>query len=57
MIKANLTQENLNEVNMFVNNHLTTTLVEEGLSLPAIAFILQSVTEAVDNAQDQLDNS
>lgn len=50
-----ITQETLDEVNYFMNNGFVPFLSDKGLSFPALAFILQSLITAIDEAQAILD--
>lgn len=50
-----ITQDILDEVNIFINNDLIKILSDRGISFLALAFITQSLVSAVDEAQDQLD--
>lgn len=50
-----ITQELLDEVNIFMNGGLVQLLNDTGMSFPALAFITQSIVSAVDEAQEKLD--
>ena len=54
-MEIEVTQEVLDEVNMFLNNGLIQLLNDTGMSFPALAFITQSIVSAVDEAQEKLD--
>ena len=54
-MEIKITQEILDEVNMFMNNGLVQLLNDIGMSFPALAFITQSIVSAVDEAQEELD--
>ena len=55
-MEIEITQEVLDEVNMFLNNGLVQLLNDTGMSFPALAFITQSIVSAVDKAQEELNN-
>ena len=51
-----ITQELLDEVNMFINTMAVQVLNDDAeLSFSAMAFVLQSIVSAVDEAQEELD--
>ena len=52
-----ITQNLLDEINTFINTRFVSDLNDAGLSFPAIAFILQSVITAIDDAQQKLDKN
>lgn len=52
----NITQDILNEVNIYVNSYLIDCMIDKKMSHSAITFILQTLTDAIDEAQDKLDN-
>ena len=55
-MEIEITQEILDEVNMFINTRAVQVLNDDAeLSFPAMAFVLQSIVSAVDEAQDKLD--
>lgn len=54
-MEIKITQELLDEVNMFLNNGLVQLLNDTGMSFSALAFITQSIVSAVDKAQEELD--
>ena len=55
-MEIEITQEILDEVNMFINTRAVQVLNDDAeLSFPAMAFVLQSIISAVDEAQDKLD--
>lgn len=54
-MEITITQEILDEVNMFLNNGLVQLLNDTGMSFSALAFITQSIVSAVDEAQEKLD--
>ena len=54
-MEITITQEILDEVNMFINNGLIQLLNDTGMSFQALAFITQSIVSAVDEAQEELD--
>ncbi len=56
-MEIEITQEVLDEVNMFLNNGLIQLLNDIGMSYSALAFITQSIVSAVDEAQDKLDKN
>lgn len=56
-MEIEITQEILDEVNMFMNDGLVQLLNDIGISFPALAFITQSIVSAVDEAQDKLDKN
>ena len=56
-MEIEITQEVLDEVNMFMNNGLVQLLNDIGMSFPALTFITQSIASAIDEAQDKLDKN
>ena len=51
-----ITQEILDEINMFINTRAVQVLNDDAeLSFSAMAFVLQSIVSAVDEAQEELD--
>lgn len=54
-MEITITQEILDEVNIFLNNGLVQLLNDTGMSFSALAFITQSIVSAVDEAQEKLD--
>ena len=54
-MEITITQEILDEVNIFLNNKLIQLLNDTGMSFPALTFIMQSIVSAVDEAQEELD--
>ena len=54
-MEIEITQEVLDEVNILLNNGLVQLLNDTGMSFPALAFIIQSIVSAADEAQDKLD--
>ena len=55
-MEVEITQEVLDEVNIFINTRAVQVLNDDAeLSFPAMAFVLQSIISAVDEAQDKLD--
>ena len=55
-MEIEITQEVLDEVNMFINTRAVQVLNDDAeLSFPAMAFVLQSIVSAVDEAQEKLD--
>jgi hypothetical protein len=53
----NISQETLDEISVFINGgELVTLMNSQGMSAEAMLFVLQSLIEAVDNAQDKFDN-
>ena len=56
MIMLDITQDILNEVNIYVNSYLVDCMVNKKMSESAITCILQTLTDAIDEAQDKLDN-
>ena len=55
-MEIEITQEVLDEINMFINTRAVQVLNDDAeLSFPAMAFVLQSIVSAVDEAQDKLD--
>ena len=55
-MEIEITQEILDEINMFLNTRAVQVLNDDAeLSFPAMAFVLQSIVSAVDEAQDKLD--
>ena len=57
-MEIEITQEILDEVNMFINTRAVQVLNDDAeLSFSAMAFVLQSIVSAVDEAQDELDKN
>ena len=56
-MEIEITQEVLDEVNMFINDGLVQLLNDIGMSFPALTFIMQSIVSAVDEAQEELDKN
>ena len=55
-MEIEITQEILDEVNMFLNTRAVQVLNDDAeLSSLAMVFVLQSIVSAVDEAQDKLD--
>ena len=55
-MEITITQEILDEVNMFINTRAVQVLNDDAeLSFSAMAFVLQSIVSAVDEAQEKLD--
>ena len=55
-MEIEITQEILDEVNMFINTRAVQVLNDDAeLSFPAMAFVLQSIVSAIDEAQEKLD--
>lgn len=54
-IKVN--QELLDEINIFIHNKLVKHLNDDGLSFAAMSFILQTLLDKIDEAQEELDKS
>ena len=52
-----ITQDILNEVNIYVNSYLIDCMINKKMSESAITFILQTLTDAIDEAQSKLDNN
>ena len=56
-MEIEITQDILDEINTFINTRAVQVLNDDAeLSFPAMAFILQSLINAVDEAQECLDN-
>lgn len=53
---SDITQDILDEVNIYVNSYLIDCMVDKNISHSAITFILETLTDAIDEAQDKLDN-
>lgn len=55
-MEIEITQEILDEVNIFINTRAVQVLNDDAeLSFTAMAFVLQSIVSAVDEAQKELD--
>ena len=55
-MEITVTQEILDEINMFINTRAVQVLNDDAeLSFTAMAFVLQSIVSAVDEAQEELD--
>ena len=57
MMKVEITQDILDEINTFINSKIVKVMNDSGLSFPAMGFILQSLLNAIDEAQEHLDNT
>ena len=56
-MEIKITQELLDEVNIFINTRAVQVLNDDAeLSFSAMAFVLQSIVSAIDKAQEELDN-
>ena len=53
---SNITQDILDEVNIYVNSYLIDCMIDKKMSHSAITLILETLTDAIDEAQDMLDN-
>ena len=57
-MEIEITQALLDEVNTFINTRAVQVLNDDAeLSFSAIAFVLQSIVSAVDEAQEEIDKS
>ena len=55
-MEITITQEIVDEVNIFINTRAVEVLNDDAeLSFTAMAFVLQSIVSAVDEAQEKLD--
>lgn len=54
-MEVEITQDILDEVNVFVNSKIVKVMNDNGLSFPAMGFILQNLLNAIDEAQTVLD--
>ena len=54
-MEVEITQDILNEVNTFINSKIVKVMNDNGLSFPAMEFIIQSLFNAIDEAQTALD--
>jgi hypothetical protein len=54
-MEVEITQDILNEVNTFINSKIVKVMNDNGLSFPAMGFIIQSLFNAIDEAQTALD--
>lgn len=50
-----ITQDVLDEVNIFVNNYFVAAMSAYPLSFESMAFMLQAMRNAIDEAQQRLD--
>lgn len=56
-MEIEITQNILDEINTFINTRAVQVLNDDAeLSFPAMAFVLQSLINAVDEAQERLDS-
>lgn len=55
-MEIEITQDILDEINTFINSKIVKVMNDSGLSFPAMGFILQSLLDAVDEAQERLDS-
>ena len=56
-MEVEITQDILDEINTFINSKIVKVMNDSGLSFPAMGFILQSLINAIDEAQECLDNN
>ena len=57
-MEIEITQNLLDEINIFIHTRAVQVLNDDAeLSFPAMAFVLQSLLDAVDKAQECLDNN
>ena len=54
-MEVEITQDILDEVNVFVHSKIVKVMNDNGLSFPAMGFILQNLLNAIDEAQTVLD--
>ena len=55
-MEIEITQDILDEINIFIHTRAVQVLNNDAeLSFPAMAFVLQSLINAVDEAQDMID--
>ena len=54
-MEISVDQELLDEVNIFIHNKLVKHLNEAGVSFAAMSFMLQVLLNAIDEAQEKLD--
>ena len=54
-MEIEITQEVLDEVNIFVNSKLIQYLKNMDLSFSAMAFIIDTLVKAIDQVQEELD--
>lgn len=54
-MELEITQDILNEVNTFINSKIVKVMNDDGLSFPAMGFIIQSLFNAINEAQTVLD--
>ena len=52
---SDITQDILDEVNIYVNSYLIDCMIDKKMSHSAITFILETLTDAIDEAQDMVD--
>jgi len=56
-MEVEITQDILDEINTFINSKMVKVMNDNGLSFPAMGFILQSLLNAIDEAQTTLDEN
>ena len=56
-MEVEITQDILDEINTFINSKMVKIMNDNGLSFPAMGFILQSLLNAIDEAQTTLDEN
>ena len=56
-MEIEITQDILDEINTFINSKIVKVMNDSGLSFPAMGFILQSLLNAINEAQEHLDNT
>ena len=54
-MEVEITQDILDEINTFINSKIVKVMNDNGLSFPAMGFIIQSLFNAIDEAQTALD--
>lgn len=54
-MELEITQDILNEVNTFIDSKIVKVMNDDGLSFPAMGFIIQSLFNAINEAQTALD--
>lgn len=55
-MNIDITQELLDEVNIYIKQNMVDDMNKVGLSFSAMAFILQTLIKTIDNCQEKLDN-
>ena len=56
-MEVEVSQEVLDEINMFIHHKLVKHLNDDGISFAAMSFILQTLLDKIDEMQEEIDKS